>query len=342
MLNARHRRRGFTLVELLVVIAIIGILIALLLPAVQAAREAARRSQCTNQLKQMGIAWHLHHDAHRFLPGGGWGASWAQDPDRGAGKPQPGGWIYQQLPFIEQQALHDLGKGLTGTAKMAAVAQAIETPVPVMNCPSRRSATVYPNTTGHIHIGANKTAFLNLTDYVANAGDSWQIEPFTPSPTTLAQGDDPTFGWGTNSGKKGDPIEEYYKHFMNGVCWEHSAVEMRQISDGTSNTFMVGEKYLDPNFYRTGAGHSDDWSMFSGHQDDNHRQTGHPNYNYFPPKQDRPGLADDSCFGSAHPGGFNMVYCDGSVKSLPFSIDLESFRRQATRAEGLPADVTGS
>lgn len=110
-----RRAAGFTLVELLVVIAIIGILVALLLPAVQAARESSRRSQCQNQLKQQALACHNHADVHKHFPTGGWGWLWVGDPDRGFGVDQPGGWIFNVLPFLEQNDLHDRGRGLTGT-----------------------------------------------------------------------------------------------------------------------------------------------------------------------------------------------------------------------------------
>src|SRR6187455_2381937 len=110
------RRPAFTLVELLVVIAIIGILVALLLPAIQAAREAARRAQCVNNLKQISLGGQLHHDVHKHFPTAGWSWAYVGEPDRGAGARQCGGWIYNTLPFIEETAIHDMGKGLAGSA----------------------------------------------------------------------------------------------------------------------------------------------------------------------------------------------------------------------------------
>ena len=100
---------GFTLIELLAVIAIVGILIALLLPAVQAAREAARRVQCRNHLKQLALGMEHHVVAFGCYPSNGWGFCWIGDPDRGTGIQQPGGWIYNILPYLEQQPLHALG-----------------------------------------------------------------------------------------------------------------------------------------------------------------------------------------------------------------------------------------
>ena len=120
-------------------IAIIGILIAMLLPAIQAARETARITQCKNNLKQIGLAWQNHHNAYKHFPTGGWGYFWTGDPDRGFDKLQPGGWAYNILPFIEETAVHDIGKGQTYPAKATTLVQQLQTPVKGFACPSRRS-----------------------------------------------------------------------------------------------------------------------------------------------------------------------------------------------------------
>jgi len=172
-MSIRHPRRAFTLVELLVVIAIIGVLVALLLPAVQAAREAARRTQCSNHLKQIALGSQMHIDAHGHLPTCGWG--WVGDPDRGFGRDQPGGWCFNLLPFMEQRNIHAMSadgepERVTDGQKARAKAM-IETPVEFFNCPSRRSQGVFENTHPNAPVNAEKPAVIARSDYAANAGD---------------------------------------------------------------------------------------------------------------------------------------------------------------------------
>jgi prepilin-type N-terminal cleavage/methylation domain-containing protein len=331
MLLRRSRARGFTLVELLVVIAIIGILIGLLLPAVQAAREAARRSQCVNNLKQMGLGWHNHLNAHKHFPTGGWGATWMGDPDRGFGMKQPGGWVYNQLLFMEQQPLAQLGAGLGNIEKRKAVAQVIAVPLPFMNCPTRRPAIPYKMQLTQVNATFIKIAAR--TDYAANAGDYNWSEPYTPEPSSIKQGDD----WDTRG--TGWSEHPYY----TGVCFERSVIGTEDIKDGTSNTYCIGEKPLNPDHYETGQDPSDDWSMYSGHQDDNHRVTGYHDLSKplgpgasWVPVRDTPGVFARAEFGSAHAATWNCMMADGSVRGFSYGINQEVHRKYSTRNEGLP------
>ncbi len=127
-------------------ITIIGILIALLLPAVQAAREAARQTQCRNNLKQLSLAFHLHEEAHGHYPTGGWTECWTGDPDQGVGILQPGGWEYNILPYIEQSVLHDMGAGLSVMDKAVQNGLRAQTPLATFDCPSRAPRRFAPAT----------------------------------------------------------------------------------------------------------------------------------------------------------------------------------------------------
>jgi prepilin-type processing-associated H-X9-DG protein len=304
---------------------------------VQAAREAARKAQCCNNLKQLSLACLAHEQANGFLPSGGWGYCWVGDADRGFAKDQPGGWVYNVLPYIEQQSLHDLGMGHpteAGTdvsARVAANLIRVTSPLTGFACPTRRPAVVLPvicvplycdGMTGH-----------TASCYAANLGDTnWVVNWTCPlSGYASSVG----FAW-PDTGPKG--------YNIRGVCYVRSQVTMTMITDGASNTYLLGEKPVDPDCYLANHDGGDDWSMFSGHQDDIVRSVGWPDAAYpsgyfpLPPIQDTPGYNDYAGFGSAHSGGLNMSLCDGSVRWISYTIDPEVHRRLGNREDELPID----
>jgi prepilin-type N-terminal cleavage/methylation domain-containing protein len=327
--------KAFTLVELLVVIAIIGILVALLLPAVQAARESARRAQCTNQLKQVGLAWHMHHDTHKFLPSSGWGYLWSGDPDKGFGASQPGSWAYSCLPFMEEGALHEIGAGQTGAAKMTALGTVLTMPVSTFYCPSRRPATLYANPDSVFGPGANHNTADSIArlDYAANLGPEIGAT-FGSTP--------PTFGrytqWksGPQNQAAADAGTGFYQFnalkYCHGIAFQRSEINFRQITDGTSKTYMVGEKNVNPDYYNGGTGTDfglkdigDDQAAWVSDDLDGNRNT------ELPPLPDQPGVPAQLVFGSAHPGVFQMSFCDGSVSSMSYSMELAVHKSHGTR-----------
>jgi prepilin-type N-terminal cleavage/methylation domain-containing protein/prepilin-type processing-associated H-X9-DG protein len=345
------RRRGFTLVELLVVIAIIGILIALLLPAIQAAREAARRTQCMNQLRQLAVAFHNHHDTRKHLPTGGWSWQWVGYPEYGFGKNQPGGWIYNVLPYMEEGALHDLGRGLTAAAaRNAATRDRVQRPFEGMTCPSRRRANVYPfldPTATFVY--CEKIEVCSKTDYAANAGDmtSPEMNGYPSNPTDYQQ--TLAYDWEANYRSAANTLGEQKP---TGVVFGRSEINFRKVSDGTSKVYMVGEKYMSTDNYDDGLDYGDNEPAFSGNNTDTLRVTA-PHRGIrgkLPLRADQPGPSDDGVnggkatdpgyggeliFGSAHSGGFNMAFCDGSARLIPFDIDPEVHRTYGHRYDGV-------
>jgi len=321
----RRDESGFTLVELLVVITIIGILIALLLPAVQSAREAARRAQCSNNLKQLGLAALTHHEAHGHFPVGGWGLFWVGEPDRGFGRRQPGGWIYNTLPFLEQEGLWSLSSDTSGDAKRDAMFQLVGTPLSVHNCPSRRRPAAWTHSSSWTIYNLDPRVAPSVAArscYAGNGGD--RKGPGGGAPD-YAHGDDPNYGWPDVS-------------LQNGLFHLHSMVRLADIRDGTSNTFLIGEKYLDPERYTTGSDGGDNQSMYQGYDVDTVRfanSSGYPG----PPRQDRLGYNNINIFGSAHPGGANFVFADGSVHSISYSIDLPTYTHLGNRKDGQAIDA---
>jgi prepilin-type N-terminal cleavage/methylation domain-containing protein/prepilin-type processing-associated H-X9-DG protein len=305
------RRPAFTLIELLVVIAIIAVLIGLLLPAVQAIREAAARTQCQNNLKNLALGCHNHHTTYGRLPTGGWGWLWNGDPDRSNNRLQPGGWGFNVLPFVEQDNLYRLGAGLPTAQKQAAIAQRIAHPLPLFNCPSRRTGGPYPNAWGTTYFDSAPVTALARGDYAACAGDL-VVDEFYPGPASLAEGDDPNYGWPSTDN-------------LTGVIFQRSEIRLTDIRHGTSNTYLLGEKYLNPDHYATGSDPSDNENMYTGFNNDNYRCTA------YPPLHDRRGYQDTFSFGSAHRAGVNMAYCDGSVQFVYFGVDPEVHRQAGSR-----------
>jgi prepilin-type N-terminal cleavage/methylation domain-containing protein len=341
------RRCGFTLVELLVVIAIIGLLVGLLLPAVQSSREAARRTQCKNNLRQIAVACLNHESAQGFLPTSGWGYRWVGERDAGYGRDQPGGWAYNILPFMEYVDLHDGSLGRGGIEALndldpdndpdvdevtRGTIALVTTPVPEFNCPSKRPLVLHPLDTDPLyqrHILANNAPTCTAAadcrvmrgDYRINAGNSNATD--TPGGPLMFEA-----SW--NGG---------LRRSQNGVSYQQSTVRIRDIVDGTSKTALVGEKFLNPDRYFTGTDTAEDQCVYSGHNNDNNGYTGSGSagsFDVYLPQLDRVTTTKYSFhFGSAHPAGFQMAFCDGSVQSLDYDIESQVWIRYGSRRDEL-------
>jgi len=332
------RKRGFTLVELLVVIAIIGILIALLLPAVQAAREAARRTQCNNNLKQIGLAFHNHHDVYKLFPDGGRGWNyWCYNNGRPEVAPnQFGSWGMQILPFMEQGPLWQ-GGGAPDENGNGVVEQWEKfvflrgQALPVFHCPTRRQAVakgpwdewgyatnrayingVWVDTGEAIPSGSRR---YGQTDYAGNSlndGDNWLGGEGAPWHN---EGDGPIFRVNTSNLRRAGGFEA--------------------VKDGTSNVLLVGEKVMEPRCYSNVNCGSDNEGFSAGWDGDTMRHTG------FVPISDsqRQVGGRDDIFGSAHAGGLNILLTDGSCRTIGYTINELIWRRMGHRDDGKPVEI---
>jgi len=293
----RPAPRAFTLVELLVVIAIIGVLIALLLPAVQAARESARQTQCRNHLKQVGLAAILYQDSQR---------RYANHIDRPI---FTGTWLVAIMPYFEQGALYDrwakavAGKAPRGSTAVQELEAVVATPLRVLICPTRRTVRAYPV--------RGQRALAAHSDYVLNGGAAKTVGSFH---TELA-------GIYESGAEGGTP----WARTGNGI------VRAADVSDGLSQTYLIGEKAIAVEDYLTGNGDGDDGDIF-------HCQSGNcVRWAKQMPAQDNTrAQACWSChsFGSAHSASWNAVFCDGSVRSLSYAMNFSTHQAQASRAGG--------
>jgi prepilin-type N-terminal cleavage/methylation domain-containing protein len=362
-----RRQTGFTLVELLVVIAIIGVLVALLLPAIQAAREAARRTQCKNHIKQIMLSMHNHESAQRVFPTGGcvpWPnlANYLTGPGGSPFGPdrQGMGWPYQVLPYLE-------GAAIMGIKTMA---QLEDVSVPFFSCPSKRPPTrsvdvsergtgKYPYLidyaaavpfrsraqTSTALVGANPTylpqSATSLDTRGCEAETMWggisaaigQVHSISPWRTSefagywgvIVRGE--YFDPGGPGAAGGDPV--------NSGTYER--ISFQHISDGSSNTLVMGEKSLRPSQYDggldpttgTGAWH-DDNGFTGGWDPDTMRSTV---CKYGPDSDADNYYIAGHRFGAAHAGGMNAGFADASVHSIGYGIELEILNRLAHRSD---------
>lgn len=283
-MSAGASRRAITLIELLVVMGIVGMLAALLLAAVQSAREAARRAQCTNHLKQVGLALLEHHDAYRHFPGnGGWDPTqqieaadgtrtyisttddldpngprvyyWGVGDPRKAGPDQPGSWAFSILPWIEQKSIFDRRDW--------------KVPVAVYACPSRRPAV------------AMKAPLIDEYGSYVSGGWPWAKTDYAAN--------------------------------LKVVPNRPRVMRLADLVDGSSQTLLAGEKSMDPKDYLTGTWYFDEPFFAGGSAGTSRSGT--------KVLQDKYGVNFQDHWGSAHPGTCNFLFADGHVVGISYTVD---------------------
>lgn len=310
-MNRFVKCRAFTLIELLVVISIIGVLVALLLSAVHAAREAARRMQCNNNLKQIGLAMQMHHDLHRHMPTGGWGNAWVGDPNYGFGEHQPGGWVFNVLSFLEQDNLRQTAQGLQPLPRREALQKMLSHSVSPFNCPSRRSAELFSYLSPNALRNTDLPKTAAKSDYAINGG-SHRIDS-GEGPASHSVSDVRTYVW--------PPVKDF-----NGVSFVRSRVRFADLTDGLSNTYLAGEKYVSISDPKGFGG--DDQTMFIGDDADIRR------WGSGPPLSDHSRLENRWAFGSRHSSVCGFVFADGSVHNINYSIDERTHALLSDRRDG--------
>jgi prepilin-type N-terminal cleavage/methylation domain-containing protein/prepilin-type processing-associated H-X9-DG protein len=318
-LSTLRRHRGFTLIELLVVIAIIAILIALLVPAVQKVREAAARTQCVNNLKQLALAIHSYHDANKRFPPNASQIAYGWNGDRIIPGQLHWSWIARVLPYIEQGPLattYNIPNATLGQAQAGLAAQ-----IDVLLCPSAgdspNPATDWANISG---------ISMGITNYKGVSGSNWGDNGAGHPFTTAFRIPDPSLGAAAYDGLDTG----------NGMFYRSDGgrkLTMLMISDGTSNTFMIGESM------HSYDQHCGGWP----YPNYVNATCAIPlNYNDGPPGSPSAGYRNwpnRYSFHSRHTGGANFALADGTARFVTDSIDINTYRALATIKGGESASL---
>jgi prepilin-type N-terminal cleavage/methylation domain-containing protein len=323
------RRAAFTLIELLCVIAIIGLVIALLLPAVQSAREASRRMQCANNLKQMGLGEAVHERTYRFFATNAC-EEWQPSNIRA-------NWPVQLLPYIDEAALFERWARISGyngqQPQGGDLRPVFSFPVKGFYCPTRRAPEAYPYT----YYGGAFANFYKPTmckiDYALNGGNLH----FVGTATTAHVPRKDLGLWDSNFELTWDPVRQQASSRVVAA-----KVRAKDIRDGLSKTYMIGEKTVVADKYTDGGSVGDGtiWQcrdqqcIRNGDLPPSRDPLKNPTYPYSVDGFDCG--ADYSCmqFGSAHAKCWQAVFCDGSVHQLLYSIDHSIHKALVTRAGG--------
>ncbi len=320
-----HRgREAFTLVELLVVIAIIGILVALLLPAVQAAREAARRTQCINNLKQVGLGIHMFELTKKCLPA-------SREPC------ETNTWAVSLLPYMEESAAYSRWNLKAGYYQQRPEDRTFQ--VTSYYCPSRRAPpqlSILGDSQTDRDLNEANNLPGGLSDYAGVGGDgrpAWDFtDPSSPGPNGVFVAAGPF-------GPNGDPNEVNCDgaNLKPGVKIRYM-VRLRNITDGLSKTLFVGEKHL----HEEGAGRGDygDASVYNADEVFYSVRYAGPGRAIALGPSEIKGAWNYSTFGSWHPGTCNFLVGDGSVRAISSAIDTTTLGYLAHRADGFLADAS--
>ena len=310
------RRRGFTLIELLVVIAIIAVLIALLLPAVQQAREAARRSQCKNNLKQWGLGLHNYHDTFNVFPMGSMGLNNPQPQ----GQPNNFPFHVMLLPYVDQAPLYatfDFSLFYNATTNNPTNQSRRDTRFELLYCPSGRVRDQQPDAIAEGY----------TVHYYGVSGAKG------PRPAPLTGNFDQNGNTTTNHGGTA----------TNGILYRQSKIGMRDITDGTTNTFIMGEISAEPapgwsNSYRAWIqGSSNGNADVANYNCKNVARQLNRYSGWTSGNANR--LFNDVTFSSQHVGGSQFLMADGSVRFVSENTDFATYQAAASRDDGLTLQI---